>query len=629
MSLLLTAFAFLTLGHELSVRLWRRAMRPLEQVAAAVTIGCALWIGSLWTLALTGLLIFAPLAIRTGVAAVLAIGLWRSRDREPTTLPLNRVVLALLPVAVWTLFILVRGAIVPPSNHDALAYHLPKAVLYARAGGYDPLPDLPARARNIPVNYELMLAETLVLDGDDTITEWHGTLFYVFFLVASVALVQRWWGAHQPADIVLALVLAAVPVMLLHSGTHKNDLMTGTFMVLALLWLGRWFAEKETAALALLTISLVMATGTKPQAAMLALAAIPIVLARRPQPRTILIGAAVAVAAVALLGGAYKIADRLGAQPTVRQVTGTAGPFFYGDWSNLWQVPYALIAAPFSSSSMSLWVPWAEEPWFWRRYEVFFSDLGVPFAVCAVALPLGVFLFRREGARAERLAVSLAALAAFLLMLPVVFRPLGLFAISAPRYTLFILPVVFGWTLAPWLRLRASRAALQIALAVAITTFVTYGWNAAQKDVFAPLRYVRWAIANPGTRVPPFHPNRLPAAIDRTAGPDEGIAIEAADAAWLYPVFGAKLTRPVQLIPFGETNPRIASNVNWIIIDRTFASVWKHPRFETLSETRDYLARGPGKLDGDPLFLRLRANRDFRLVAYEPTSGQAVFRRRR
>ena len=82
-----------------------------------------------------------------------------------------------------------------------------------------------------------------------------------------------------------------------------------------------------------------------------------------------------------------------------------------------------LLAAPFSRDGRALAVPWESHTWFWRRYEIYFSHLGIPFALCAIAAPFAAFGFRRSVNHSESLVVTFAAIAAFILMLPVLFRP--------------------------------------------------------------------------------------------------------------------------------------------------------------------------------------------------------------
>ena len=621
MVLVLTAVAFLALGREVSWRLWREGLGLFERATYASAMGTAAWLGSIWILALTGLMTGPLLILRTVVVALAAVILWMRRDLRAWALDrasIAIVAVAAIPFVLWLAFILYRGAILPPVSHDALAYHLPKAVLFARAGGYEFLADLHPRIRNIPANYELLLADAILSTGTDALTEWISTLFYVLFVIAAAALAERWWRGRTAA-ILAGLFAAGIPVVLLHSGAHKNDLTTAFFIVAALVASGRWIESRDSAAMSLAIVSFAAAIGTKPQAAAVAACLAPFVVWKTP-PRQIAKFILLTVVAFLLLGGAvfvYNFANE-------RDVIGVGSPdkrstvIAYGDWRNLWQAPYVLLAAPFSGNPRELPVPWEAQPWFWRRYEMYFSHLGILFAIAAIAAPFCALRFR--GSR-ERMAITIAALGGFILILPVNFPPHGMFAISLPRYALFIVPVIFAWIVGP-----LERWAVPLAVAGA-ASLVWYAFDVARNDTFAPLAYVRWIREHPGNRSVPFDPHRAASVADRRAAPDDKIAIDAAFGTWIYPAFGAGLTRPVEFIPPGQGPPRISDDAKWVVVDRSYSSIWEHPEFQDLSQARQFLVRGRLKPEELRVLKALRADPRFELVFYNPVTNQAVFRR--
>jgi hypothetical protein len=612
--LVLTAFTFLFLGRELSLRWWRDDTLPFyESSTYAAVTGVSLWLASLWVLALLHLINEPVLLVRTAIALFIAMGLALTRPSAT----LSQRERALLVIAPWVIFILWRGWLLPPVTHDALAYHLPKAVLFARAAGYEYLSFLDPRIRNIPANYEMLLTEAIILQHRDTITEWISTLFYVLFVLSCGAIAERWWKSNAT---IVALFAAGVPVALLHSGAHKNDLMTAFFIVAALVGCGRFITTMDSRALLVGIASFAAAIGTKPQAAAVAACVAPAIL-WRGKPRQIAIVAAFSVVAILLLGGAVYVSNYvherivIGVDTTLKSETNIQ----YGDWSNLWQAPYVLVAAPFATNKYELAVPWASRPWFWRRYEVFFSHLGIPFAVCAVALPFAIFAFRRR-APLEAFIISAAVFAALVLMLPVNFQPHGLYAISLPRYALFIVPIVFAWTVAPlrtWLPLTI----------LAIVALMAYGIDTARNDAFAPWPYVQWVRAHPDTRVVPFQPYRAAEIADRHAGPRDRIALDAAFGTWIHPAFGAALTRPVDFIPHGQGPPLIRADTDWVVIDRGWNILWEHPQFHDLSQARSFITRGKPTADDTRVLRYLRGDNRFRLVFYNPVWNQAVFQR--
>src|SRR5437660_4930178 len=130
-------------GYGVASWLWERlgakedAPCAFERAASGVVAGVALWMAANWVLAIAHLLTFRSLTI---VAAAFVAGaaatLWRHRAAFHLTI-FRGASVAMLPVVLWIIFILWRGAIVPPLSHDALAYHLPKAVMIMRAHGYE------------------------------------------------------------------------------------------------------------------------------------------------------------------------------------------------------------------------------------------------------------------------------------------------------------------------------------------------------------------------------------------------------------------------------------------------------------------------------------------------------------
>ncbi|MEA2163726.1 MAG: hypothetical protein QOK37_1853 [Thermoanaerobaculia bacterium] len=607
----------------------------MERVCSSTVLGLAVWIGSLWLLGLTHLLTREALTARTILAALLAIVLWIKRRREASAETQNRehfdllVFCALAPIALWTLFALWKGFVAPPLSHDALSYHLPKAVLFARAQGYEYLAQLHVVPRKLPSNYELLLADVIITTGSDRITEWLSTIHYLLLVAAGVALVQRWWGSDAKRDAIVALLIAQIPVALLQSSAHKNDLLLAFLVVCALMWGARFTATGETPAAILMIAAMAMAVGTKPQAVFVAVALAPFVIWRLWRGRDRRRFAALALAsivALSLLGGAsYAIdfAHEL-SSPAVRESGNAVTTFGFTDFANIWQAPYVLIAAPFSRDDLSLFVRWEAHPWFWRRYEIYFSHLGVGVSLALLALPLAIARLRRE-LSLERVAGTAVALIAFVAMLPVVTIPHGLYTISLPRYALFIVPVVLGWSVEAAARARESVA--RISLVVFSALFVVYAIDNAVNDGFAPLRYVIWASDNPGTRLVPFSPNRAPCIVDRIAGPHDKIAIDAGFSSWIYPAFGRYLTRPVQLLPSGKPL-RIDPDARWIVIDRGYEEAWNKASFRDLSQVSRLPTRGSVSPAGQELMRQALAVPGFRPVFVNASGGQAVLLRR-
>src|SRR5688500_12396179 len=129
MLIVLTALAFFFLGRELSLRWWRDELPPFyERATYASVTALALWLASLWALALLHLMTQSMLLARTVVVLIIAVLLFARR--RSASIPVDWREKALWIVVIpWVIFIAWRGWLLPPVNHDALAYHLPKAVL--------------------------------------------------------------------------------------------------------------------------------------------------------------------------------------------------------------------------------------------------------------------------------------------------------------------------------------------------------------------------------------------------------------------------------------------------------------------------------------------------------------------
>src|SRR5437764_6139383 len=470
MWLCLTLLGALLLGAEVSKLVWKTLSLP-ERTLYAALCGVLLWLASDWALALPHWMTRPLLIGRTLIflAAALALLARRAGDlARPVTIDRRSALVAappLLLIFFWVDYCLWRGAVAPPISFDVLAYHLPKAVLFARAHGFDALRSLRFVFSWRPSNYELLLADVLVSDGSDSLTEWISILFYVVFVVAALALARRWWGASLRALAVVALVTASIPVLLLHAAEYKNDVMAFCFLLGGAVALGRWITDRDGPSLLLAIAAFMAGAGTKTHALIFAALAAPVLLWRLP-PRKLAAVIAAALLAFVLLGGGEYVARFFGA-PVVASTTAAANERGYGDWSNLWKGPYVLLAAPFSPSDTSLHVPWSQGDWPWRRYELYYSELGIPFVLAALALPLVIRRLPREA-----LIVTIIAFATAALILPVRYVPAGLFLMGLPRFVLFLAPIVFAATIPPLVE-RFARMSI-VFVAVAAVVFVIY-----------------------------------------------------------------------------------------------------------------------------------------------------------
>ncbi len=644
MGLTLTILSSLFLAHEISLRLWRRDERlPAgERTLYVMAIGVLLWLASAWIIAIPHLLRREVVLARTALFTLSGFVLLVRRRPKALRIEFDRrtlvlVLVALVPMVLWVDFVLWRGSICAPLNHDALSYHLPKAAMYIQAHGYESLVDLSYVIQPRPSNYELLLADAIAADGSDTYTEWPGMIFYAGLLAGGIALAQRWWQARLEALLATGLAIGAVPVALLHAGAHKNDSIFSFFAIAAIVAAGRYLSAGGTATLALVVASLAALAGTKTHGLIVGLCICPLIAWRlfRPFSAKKITGAVgIAVVSALLLGGMDDLGRFVDARkaPAAVQSTALASvvTYPYGDWSNLWQAPYILLCAPFSSDPRALSVPWLETPLFWQRYELYFSHFGIHFSIAAVLLPLVMIRLRRSSPQSlhERYALTAATFAAVVLLLPVNFKPKGLYAIYLPRFVLFIVPVVFAWTIPPLVDFLAAkrRELATAAVALASLTFVGYATSYSINDRFVPLEFVLWAKDRPGNRVIPFFPYRAPSVVDGMAGPRDTIAFDAGHAAWLYPAYGKELERRVQYIRPG-TGPPVIPDVDWIVIERSWSAIWGDPDFKDLSQAREFLVRGRSQPEDRRVADAVMRDPRYKLVFNDPRLRQAVFRR--
>lgn len=538
-----------------------------ERFVAGAVIAISAFIGASWLLAMTGTLtrthvLIALLAIVVGFGVFFGVR-WRSHRFESSgfaTALRSPVIL----IAAWSVFILWRGAVVPPLSYDAMTYHFPKAAILVQNEGYVRIDSQDARLRSFPSNYELLVADLFLLTGSDRYTEWIGTAFYLLFLGGTAVIVRRWWG---PGLHVAACVVAAgsAPLLLLHSGADKNDLMTGFFALMALFWSARWCSEGGAWPAALAILCGVLGIGTKLTAATIVLGVAPFgllaLLRRPPNARWLLAAILFGAMALLLLGGWVFVMNATA--PAGAAATAVAGvpTAPYGVWKNLWLLPYEIVRVSFG-------LPVSR---YWPKHDLYMSHFGAVFGLALIALPFCVWRYRsalESGGTRERTIASLAALIAFLVLLPIAQEGDAQYA-GILRYGMFILPFVLAWTIAPVVRELAERRrpwAHAITTLIAIA-FVAQAVDIAANDTFAPIDYVRWAAAHPGTRDGLHVRNRAAFMADRMAGPRDTMAVFGGADVWIYPAYGRQFTRKVIRLKYNATVADVPPEADWLLVD--------------------------------------------------------------
>jgi hypothetical protein len=662
LTLVLFAIAIGFIGERISALTWRRAARaPMsvaERFSSAALCAILFWIALSWSLALIGML-YSEWLLGTVAVAVIAVVLLSLRNRgtaathapqeEPTEQPAQRplrsaVIVALVPIVLWTGFLLWKGYVTPPATHDALVYHLPRAALLAQSGTYQEFHYSDKRIDELPPNYELLLATIIGISGHDRFTAAFSTVLYLLFLIQAAALAQRWWGPGIHRYVVV-LVVAGTPLMMLHGAAIKNDLLITYLIVAALLWCGRWLRDGEWPAALWAILATTGAAGTKPHGLILGALLAPVLIwgavlawrKGRVNSRNLCAVVIVSVLAFPLLGGMHYV-KRLTVSRTDRPATSvTSSPLRpiiltgYGEWSYLWQAPLLIWMAPFSSDEMDVYVPWRGERWFWPRYDVHDSNFGWLISLLVLLLPWSLWRFKDGGAEAvrERMVIFTAGIGIALLVLPVRFTAYG--HISAfPRYLLYLPVLIATLSLSPIIcRLEAGKRqqrgfAFGIVLILS-ALFLDLAPVMAVRDRYVPLRDVQWAAAHPGTRVIQEMTHRAATLLDVLAGPTDSVDVYGGFDTWIYPVMGARFQRNIHFV---DSYEEIRPDAEWVLVDRAHQVVWGNLKGD-VTNWEEKMFRGQVSAYDLNFMRRLAADPRYETVQLRPEGAQAIFRRKK
>ena len=627
-------------------------LTAVERATWVATASLALWIAQGTVLSLAGR--FEPLALVATALATAAGAWWLTRDRTPEDARAARAPLgtpARRPLHGWSVLALGFVAacvaysaaalwVLPVSNHDALAYHFPKAARLATTGAFGLYPSQDLRVTYFPGNYEMLAATCLVFLHSDRATGFITTGALALFLASAAALFARTWRRGPAPALTLPLVFAS-PVLFLHVTAHKNDILMAGLTLTGLLWLGRWASGTAGGGAAWIGVTAVaLAAGTKFHGLFVALAcAVPLAVAWRrgvwrPDARAASLQAMAAAGLALLLGGFQYVANvaATGSPTGVLQIA-TPNAMNTVAYPAFGQVPRAvlmLLGAPFFTSGQYFTVPFTGEDWFWPAYELYFSHYGAHVTLCVLLLPAGVWWTRRHAPAAavrELTVISAAALVLVGLNLLMGLRPYGGFAFI-PRFLFFALPVVLAWT---WCALADGLSRRRLAWVPAVLGLAiagTYVTVAAAEDRFSPVSYVELLWRAPEWRREVFQTNwRAATFVDRVAPAGAVVAIDAGYDGWTYPLYGERLSRTVHIIVDERAAYDPPAAVEWVAVDRAFSKVWGHPAFVDMTQARRYIDRGPLPDHEALVYRRLLHHPDFRLVYSYPQRYQAVFQR--
>jgi hypothetical protein len=615
--------------------------------------GFAMWVGTSWALALAhGLVAWAVASVALAGGACGVAVLVRARaSRMPSARgePISPWTLTVLvPVTLWVVYAIWRSTVVPVENHDGIAYHLPRAVLFLLDHGYRFHADIAdPRLATWPANYEILLSTILLLGGSDQGTVVVGLLGYLGLAAIGASLCERWWGASSASLVTFALV-ASTPLAVLHSGAHKNDLLLSLFAAGAVYWLVPWALRGRLPDALYGIAALGLAIGTKAHGGILGVFCLPLLVmgaVKIAAPRRIgpplayrlAYGLAYGLACATLLGGCVLILNLVhvhGLGMSARSYASATGPL-YGEWGNLWRFPVVMLLAPFTSST-SLWVPWCAEPYWWNEFDLYWSHYGGALSLAVLAIP-AVEWARRHDARPVERGLSCAVVGvAFATLLPLRMRPFGFF-IAEARYHLAIVPFVFAWACGGVLTTVKFQPALsRLALGAGGAWLAWTCTRLAQGDTYQPFAWVvQAATADAPPRAPPvqiFH-RRVGYLVDEVAGPRDVVAVDLGFDTWVYPVFGKDFLRPVRFIAPAPDGPAtIPADATWVAIDRGQQELFfTHPALTDfrMSLVRRYFGQGTQSPDNFRVLQQMKSDPAFELTYLDPRSNQALFHRRR
>lgn len=645
MALLVFALGGLALGAAIALALRRHQGSDddalVHGAASTLLMAFATWVATSWLLALAHALT-APFLVGVALAEFAGGVAWLRRlgafGKGPEIVVSRwtgvAALVTLAPLAVWLAFVAWRGTVLPPYNHDALAYHLPKAVLLLKAHAFHVFDVPEARIASWPCNYELLLSDTMILTGSDHATAAVATVAYVAFLFATALVAWRAWGEGGAHVIAAVAITAAAPILILHSGLHKNDVLEAFFGIVAFVGAARWATRGSVASLVETTVALLLGIGTKVNGAIFMAVTAPFIVAgmlrheNTDRGRRVLVFVGGAAMASLVLGAMPYLANLVVFHRPVLPPEATGGTAYC--WQNLWQITTMLVMRPFNGDAVFVWNPFQHERFWWPRNDVWMSDFGAGGAVLMLLVAPCAVVFRKAGPWTERSAASVAALAAYVLTLPISFHPRNG---GLARYVVFVLPFLAAWTVCPLLltvRRRAARWAAMFDLSACLggsATFAASAFSYGVNDAYAPLGWLEFVVQHPESRVPFVRRNRAASVFDQNEGLKTSCAIDVGFDTWIYPAYGEGWTRDVRFLPRTAGPVSIPPDVAFVLVDRSWNVFFGHPGFVDVGDYR-FLGRGQPSDADLVVYRQMRADPAFELVYDDRGQNQAIFRRR-
>lgn len=615
------------------------AAGPFQRLTWSGVAGFAVAVSATWLLSAVHLLSRAGVVAASAILLLCGAGyFWRHPPRPFQNQMIGADALAWIGAsaitACFVAFALWRGQYISVYGNDALAYHLPRAVMFVREHGFRSWTTPDPRLSTWPCNYELLVAALFAVDGTDVHASVISVLSWILLIGSAGAVAEQWWGTgiHSLAGVAL---IAAAPVALLHAPGQKNDLMMNFFFVAGILGAAKYYGRGSRPGLLGCGAATALALGTKVSGLILLVAVAPLIvlgIRRHVPPPALIKSVSLMLGALLLLstsmGGAVFVINLVHwGTPVGLPSRVTEGG--YGDWTNLLRFPSMLALVPFSDSPNGLHSPFDGNLWFWQRYDMYSSHLGALTSLMVCMLPVAAQLRRRNKLfvwnAAEQRGGSVATLFAFSMIAPIRLLPEGFFCTFA-RFVIFIIPVVGAWTVVPLVA-----ALCRWRVAAGVTVVLALWGNCARaallcmtNDIYAPLAWVEQEPTRQQKR-PRFAERRACTVVDRLAAPDAAVFIDADFDSWIYACWGRTWSRPISFREPGQTT--VPDGIKWVAIDRPWGKTWNHPGFINFGHFFEFIQHGTATPDETVMFEELSKDPRYRLIFQEQTLNQAVFER--
>ena len=277
----------------------------------------------------------------------------------------SALVLLFISASLW-IWILALGVLLPPTDYDGLAQHIPIAAFHLQSGNLAPI-DTPYRGiRAYPANGSLLMAWSILIASSDAFVD---LVQWPFWLLGALSIyhLARCVGATRRSAILGTMVFTAAPIVAMQARAAYVDLMlAGLVLATLTLILDRQLPVRYVAVASGCAVGVVIGlkyAGAVNAVLLLGLLAVRIGLERRRKPRQAVDDVLAAVLPIVVLGAYWYLRNWLDLGnpfwPMSVQVAGVR--IFNGVWTtdSFYEnaLPANLSGLPYLAQ---LWTVWRE-----------------------------------------------------------------------------------------------------------------------------------------------------------------------------------------------------------------------------------------------------------------------------